>query len=165
MRPSLDEFLNGQLRVVRPPGTVACYDTYGITLAGYLLEQLSGRSYANDVRARILEPLGMTNTFVETPTGPEGAAGPRERLARGYGLADAESGRRNDERTLFEIASISKSFTAAAILKLQEMGKLSTDDPTIACITRPVIYLGDLAAGEARDLHRRSLHLGRTELR
>ena len=55
LRPPLDAFLTDQLRVVNPPGTVSCYDTYGITLAGYVLEQLSERSYSKHVRARIFE--------------------------------------------------------------------------------------------------------------
>lgn len=50
-------------------------------------------------------------------------------LARGYGQADAGSGRDNDEHTLFEIASLAKQFTAAAILKLAQQGKLELDDP------------------------------------
>jgi CubicO group peptidase (beta-lactamase class C family) len=50
-------------------------------------------------------------------------------LAKGYGLADRSSKRRNTEKTLFEIASITKQFTAAAILKLESMGKLSVEDP------------------------------------
>jgi len=50
-------------------------------------------------------------------------------LARGYGKADLDGLRANDESTLFEIASLSKQFTAAAILKLEQQGKLSLDDP------------------------------------
>lgn len=48
--------------------------------------------------------------------------------ARGYGVADPATGRRNDARTLFEIASITKQFTAAAILVLQQRGALFTTD-------------------------------------
>ncbi|MHC4512358.1 MAG: serine hydrolase domain-containing protein [Planctomycetota bacterium] len=50
-------------------------------------------------------------------------------LAKGYGFAETAPKRRNTDRTLFEIASITKQFTAAAILKLEMMGKLSTEDP------------------------------------
>jgi len=50
-------------------------------------------------------------------------------LQKGYGFADRERGTRNTEHTLFEIASATKPFTAAAILKLAEQGKLSTGDP------------------------------------
>lgn len=50
-------------------------------------------------------------------------------LLEGYGLADARSGRANTPDTLFEIASITKPFTAAAILRLEEQGRLGLDDP------------------------------------
>lgn len=48
-------------------------------------------------------------------------------LAKGYGLAD-DTLRAVDERSLFDIGSISKQFTAAAVLKLEQSGKLSTSD-------------------------------------
>jgi CubicO group peptidase (beta-lactamase class C family) len=50
-------------------------------------------------------------------------------LRHGYGLADRETGARITEDTLFEIASSTKPFTACAVLKLAEAGKLSLDDP------------------------------------
>lgn len=49
-------------------------------------------------------------------------------LARGYGFADFESDRSNDAHTLFEIASITKSFTATAVVRLAQQGKLALDD-------------------------------------
>jgi D-alanyl-D-alanine carboxypeptidase len=48
---------------------------------------------------------------------------------RAYGHADAAKGERLTPRHRFRVASHSKSFTAAAILKLREAGKLSLDDP------------------------------------
>jgi CubicO group peptidase (beta-lactamase class C family) len=48
-------------------------------------------------------------------------------FARGYGLADREQGQAADERTVFPIGSISKQFTAAAIMLLVERGTLSLD--------------------------------------
>lgn len=50
-------------------------------------------------------------------------------LARGYGLADVEKQLPNTPQTRFRLASITKQFTAMAILMLQEQGKLSVDDP------------------------------------
>jgi CubicO group peptidase (beta-lactamase class C family) len=44
------------------------------------------------------------------------------------GLADLETGARITEDTSFDIASVSKQFTATAILLLAENGKLSLDD-------------------------------------
>lgn len=51
------------------------------------------------------------------------------RLAKGYGFANLEDGTRATDRTVFRIGSITKQFTAAAILLLAEEGKLSIDDP------------------------------------
>ncbi|HEX6882507.1 MAG TPA: serine hydrolase domain-containing protein [Planctomycetota bacterium] len=56
------------------------------------------------------------------------ARGGKPLLARGYGRADRQREEPNRETTLFEIASVSKPFTAAAILKLEQQGRLSTAD-------------------------------------
>ena len=49
-------------------------------------------------------------------------------LEKGFGVADPRSGRPNDARTLFEIASITKQITAAAIMLLEQDGKLKVED-------------------------------------
>ena len=46
-------FLEDNLVRVRPPGDVTCYDTYGVTLAGYLVEVLSGQSYHDHLAANV----------------------------------------------------------------------------------------------------------------
>lgn len=46
----------------------------------------------------------------------------------GFGYADIENKRKTDNKTQFNIASISKSFTALAIMQLVEKGKLSVLD-------------------------------------
>jgi len=50
-------------------------------------------------------------------------------LHRGYGWADRTRRVPNDTNTLFYIASLSKQFTAAAVLLLEAEGKLKTGDP------------------------------------
>lgn len=50
-------------------------------------------------------------------------------LEKGYGLADRELAVPNTPATKFLIGSVTKQFTAAAILQLQEQGKLSVQDP------------------------------------
>ncbi|HEY0068074.1 MAG TPA: serine hydrolase [Flavisolibacter sp.] len=49
-------------------------------------------------------------------------------LNKGYGWADAATQKPNDPSLLYQIGSVTKQFTAAAILKLQEEGKLSVND-------------------------------------
>jgi CubicO group peptidase (beta-lactamase class C family) len=50
-------------------------------------------------------------------------------LHKGYGLADRERGIPWGAETVFDIGSITKQFTAAAILKLETEGKLKVTDP------------------------------------
>jgi CubicO group peptidase (beta-lactamase class C family) len=50
-------------------------------------------------------------------------------LRQGVGLADRELGVANTPQTKFRLGSITKQFTATAILQPQEAGKLSIDDP------------------------------------
>lgn len=50
-------------------------------------------------------------------------------LRRGYGLADLDTGTPVTPQTNFRLASVSKQFTAAAILLLAQDGKLALDDP------------------------------------
>lgn len=57
------------------------------------------------------------------------ASGGKILLEQGYGLADRESGRKQSAETLFSVGSITKQFTAAAIMKLESQGKLKLDDP------------------------------------
>ncbi len=52
----------------------------------------------------------------------------RSVLARGYGYANAEHAVANTTRTKFAIGSITKQFTAMAILILAERGRLHLDD-------------------------------------
>jgi CubicO group peptidase (beta-lactamase class C family) len=53
----------------------------------------------------------------------------KEVLTRAYGSADLEHGVPNTADTVFEAGSVSKQFTAAAVLLLAQAGKLKLDDP------------------------------------
>ena len=57
------------------------------------------------------------------------ARGGKIKLEKGYGLARVESRLPVTSETRFRIGSITKQFTAAAILKLEEEGELSVNDP------------------------------------
>jgi CubicO group peptidase (beta-lactamase class C family) len=64
----LDQFLTGRLVRVRPPGRTTAYSTYGITLAGEMIEEVSGVAYENFLQRNIWEPLGMTRSGIDVPT-------------------------------------------------------------------------------------------------
>src|SRR6266545_4154724 len=57
------------------------------------------------------------------------AANGRPVLAKGYGMADLEHDVPITPESIFEAGSVSKQFTAAAVLLLAREGKLSIDDP------------------------------------
>ncbi|MGQ0532157.1 MAG: serine hydrolase [Caulobacteraceae bacterium] len=50
-------------------------------------------------------------------------------VSRGYGMANYELGVANTPQTVFRIASLTKQFTALAIMQLQERGRLNVSDP------------------------------------
>lgn len=67
-----------QLRKVRwRPGTRFGYSSAGFTLAGYILERITGRRYEDYIRTELLIPLGMENTTVGYSQGsvPNAATG------------------------------------------------------------------------------------------
>ena len=55
--------------------------------------------------------------------------GGTQTLAKAYGMADLERDVKNTPDTIFEAGSVSKQFTAAALLLLARDGKVSLDDP------------------------------------
>ncbi|MFE9679716.1 serine hydrolase domain-containing protein [Streptomyces sp. NPDC006259] len=68
-----------QPKRVRPPGEVASYDNYGVALAGYLVERVTGTPFATYVDRAVLSPLGMTRTTFARPD-----ARTTDALALGY---------------------------------------------------------------------------------
>lgn len=57
------------------------------------------------------------------------AEGDKILLAKGYGFADVENEIPATEHTVYRLGSVTKQFTAAAIMQLVEKGKVSLDDP------------------------------------
>lgn len=56
-------------------------------------------------------------------------------VSKGYGLANVELDVPNTPKTVFRLASITKQFTAASIMMLQERGKLNVNDPFCKYLT------------------------------
>lgn len=63
----LANFLEGRLFRLREPGVFTSYSTYGIALAGLLVEEVSGMSLESYMKQNIWEPLGMSMTSIELP--------------------------------------------------------------------------------------------------
>ena len=61
------------------PGAACLYNNTGYVLAGRLIERLTGATLAAQIRARVLAPLGLADTFSAA-----GEPFPAERLVRGY---------------------------------------------------------------------------------
>ncbi|MEM9403542.1 MAG: serine hydrolase domain-containing protein [Pseudomonadota bacterium] len=84
-RPSLAEFLGQRnLRRIQEPGEHFRYDTYGTTLAGVILEQITGLSFPDAMRQELFEPLGMNSSSVEVLPADE------DRLAKGHGYINGQ---------------------------------------------------------------------------
>ena len=82
-REAMIEALKSQESVFEPE-TRYKYSNLALALAGEVVAAVSGEPYAQYVRRHILEPLGMTSTFVETD------AIDRARLATGYGIVQPD---------------------------------------------------------------------------
>jgi len=84
-------------------------------------------------------------------------------VAKGYGVRELGKSERVDENTMFDIASLSKSFTAAAIATLVDDGTIRWDDPVRRWL--PQVEFGDscrTASVTIRDLlsHRTGVEPG-----
>ncbi|MDX2057926.1 MAG: serine hydrolase domain-containing protein [Gemmatimonadales bacterium] len=82
-------------------------------------------------------------------------------LRRGYGVADVTTGRRVSDTTPFNIASVTKPFTAAVVQLLAGEGRIQLDAPVSTYLPMPASYsritvrqLLTHTSGIARDLRR-----------
>jgi len=83
---------------------------------------------ANDLAAKVDGVFGKW-TQVSPGCAVAVSVNGKQVLAKGYGMADLEHDIKNTAETIFEAGSVSKQFTAAAVLLLARDGKLSLDDP------------------------------------
>lgn len=87
------------------------------------------RSAPRDVEAKI-DRVFKDWTRPATPGCAVGVSvAGRPALVKAYGMADLEHDIANKADTIFEAGSVSKQFTAAAVLLLAKDGRLSLDDP------------------------------------
>jgi CubicO group peptidase (beta-lactamase class C family) len=66
--PALGTYLAANMPArIRPPGEVSAYSNYGAALAGYIVTQVSGKSYDRYIQDHLLDPLGMAHTTATEP--------------------------------------------------------------------------------------------------
>ena len=79
----LDVFLKQNIPArIFPPGELPAYSNYGATLAGYIVQRISGEPYEQYVQRHIFAPLGMDHSTVDQP--PPGALAAS--VTNGYNL-------------------------------------------------------------------------------
>lgn len=67
-QPSLrDDLIQNQPRRLFPPGVVPAYSNYGVGLASYIVQRLSGEPFEQYVQDHIFTPLGMTHSSFYQP--------------------------------------------------------------------------------------------------
>lgn len=65
-------FLEGKLVRVRPPGKTIAYSTYGITLAGEMIEEVAGVDFEDYLQVNLFRPLGMNHSSITVPPSQQG---------------------------------------------------------------------------------------------
>src|SRR5262245_6005005 len=63
----LADFLRTRLVRIRPPGETIAYSTYGITLAGLIVEEVSKMPFESYLAQNIWQPLKMDRTSISVP--------------------------------------------------------------------------------------------------
>ena len=63
-----------------PPGKIPSYSNYGFTLAGDIVERVSGEKFERYVESHILKPLGMNSSTFDQPLPPQLAP----QMSKGY---------------------------------------------------------------------------------
>jgi CubicO group peptidase (beta-lactamase class C family) len=74
----LNDFLKPKLVRLWSPGEIVMYSTYGITLGGLVVEDISGQSFESYLARNIWKPLQMSSTYITIP------AALKDKVATGY---------------------------------------------------------------------------------
>ncbi|MDQ3747415.1 MAG: beta-lactamase family protein [Acidobacteriota bacterium] len=86
--PNLGEYVKTHVpQRIFAPGTIPAYSNYATTLAGYIVERVSGQPFDDYVEQNIFKPLGMIRSTFRQPLPPELAL----LMSNGYLLASDEA--------------------------------------------------------------------------
>lgn len=85
--PNLGEYLKNHIpKRIFPPGKIPAYSNYATSLAGYIVERVSGQPFNQYIEQNIFKPLGMNRSSFAQPLPPELAG----LLSKGYALASED---------------------------------------------------------------------------
>ena len=66
--PAIGDYLKShQPKQIFAPGTIGAYSNYGATLAGYIVQRVSGEDFYSYIEHHILQPLNMTHATFRQP--------------------------------------------------------------------------------------------------
>lgn len=86
--PNLGEYVKTHIpQRIFSPGTTPAYSNYATTLAGYIVERVSGQPFDDYIEQNIFKPLGMTRSTFRQPLPPHLAP----LMSNGYMLASDEA--------------------------------------------------------------------------
>jgi CubicO group peptidase (beta-lactamase class C family) len=80
IKPLRTYLVNEMPARIFPPGKIPSYSNYGFTLAGYIVERVSGEKFERYVENHILKPLGMNHSTFDQPLPPQFAP----QMSKGY---------------------------------------------------------------------------------
>ena len=160
---------------VYAPGTTPAYSNYGLALAGYVVQEVSGQPFEQYLQEHVFDPAGMDSSSFEQPL-PEDLA---DRVATGYATTDGP-GNAFETIGVFPAGSMSASGTDMGRFMLALMGQSTGKGQLLGTDTRELMQspaldssaLGALAEGqrmtlgyfdESRNGHRILGHGGDTD--
>jgi len=65
--PLRNYLIDNQPRRIFPPGEIPAYSNYGVGLAGYIVQRVSGQPFEQYVHDHIFQPLGMNHSSFQQP--------------------------------------------------------------------------------------------------
>jgi CubicO group peptidase (beta-lactamase class C family) len=126
MRPLRDYLVAAMPERIFPPGKIPSYSNYGLTLAGYIVERVSGEPFEKYIAAHILTPLRMEHSTFAQPL--PGTLEPG--MSRGY-LAAAQGARDFEFVTASPAGALSATATDMSRLMLALLGEGTLDGAMI----------------------------------
>lgn len=126
LRPLRDYLVAAMPARIFPPGKVPSYSNYGLTLAGYIVERVSGEPFEKYIAAHIFDPLRMEHSTLAQPL-PEALEAD---MSQGY-LAAAQGPRGFEFVNAYPSGALSATATDISRLMLAFLGEGTLEGATV----------------------------------